>query len=105
MPSLSTWFLLIIPGVILLHLVVSPYTKVEESFNVQAIHDILKNGVPFASSALKFKALFDHMTFPGAVPRTFIGALVVAGLSKPLIWIGNVHGLAAQTTGKPRPQL
>jgi alpha-1,6-mannosyltransferase len=28
---------------------------------------------------------YDHFSFPGAVPRTFIGALALAGISKPII--------------------
>ena len=75
--------LFIFPSLVLLHLWVSPFTKVEESFNIQATHDILKYGIPTVAPELKFKALYDHMSFPGAVPRTFIGALVLSGLSKP----------------------
>ena len=37
------------------------------------------------------------MTYPGAVPRTFIGSLVVSGLAKPEIWFGDLVGKAAQT--------
>ena len=83
--KLEPWQLsvFIFPSLVLLHLWVSPYTKVEESFNIQATHDILKYGIPTGAPELKFKALYDHMSFPGAVPRTFIGALVLSGLSKP----------------------
>lgn len=78
--------LLSIPLLILLHLLISPYTKVEESFNIQAVHDILTFGIPTHNVDSTLKAQYDHMTFPGAVPRTFIGALVLAGLSKPVLW-------------------
>ncbi|KAF7503826.1 hypothetical protein GJ744_003216 [Endocarpon pusillum] len=88
MIKLSGWqpVLLILPAVILLHLYVAPYTKVEESFNIQATHDILTHGIPRSNVSEEFKRRYDHMTFPGAVPRTFIGALVLAGLSTPVLW-------------------
>jgi hypothetical protein len=70
-------------ALILLHLWIAPYTKVEESFNIQAVHDILKFGIPTENAELRFRAQYDHMTFPGAVPRTFLGALVLSGIVKP----------------------
>ena len=78
----------LIPLVILVHLLVAPYSKVEESFNLQAIHDILRYGVPYPWSpeaAAVLKAEYDHFNFPGAVPRSFVGAVVIAGLSEPFI--------------------
>lgn len=34
---------------------------------------------------------YDHFSFPGSVPRTFVGALLLAGVSKPLIWFSGVN--------------
>ncbi|EGC41362.1 alpha-1,6 mannosyltransferase [Histoplasma capsulatum var. duboisii H88] len=90
MPRLTDWFLLsLIPGLILLHLYVSPYTKVEESFNIQAIHDISTYGIPTKNAKNRFRTQYDHFSFPGAVPRTFVGALIVAGIAKPFMWINS----------------
>ena len=94
---------LIFPALILLHLYISPYTKVEESFNIQATHDILKYGVPTSNVYLKLKAQYDHMTFSGAVPRTFIGALVLAAVAHPFVWLGNLDGEQQQMLGKEMP--
>jgi len=76
---------LLIPTVILTHLVYAPYTKVEESFNIQAIHDILTHGIPLRDVANRLESDYDHMTFAGAVPRTFVGALAVSGIAKPFV--------------------
>ncbi|KAF4634372.1 hypothetical protein G7Y89_g3738 [Cudoniella acicularis] len=74
----------LLPTFILLHLIVAPYTKVEESFNIQATHDIAIYGFPTKDVYDRFQAYYDHFTFPGAVPRTFVGALALAGLSRPI---------------------
>jgi len=89
----------LIPTVILIHLFWAPFTKVEESFNIQAIHDILTYGIPTKDVNLRLAEEYDHVTFTGSVPRTFVGALVLAGLSKP--WLGWLRtALQAQLSGK-----
>lgn len=65
-------------GLILAHLLYSPYTKVEESFNIQAVHDILNYGV-YPEDVLQS---YDHVKFPGVVPRTFVGSVCIAGVVK-----------------------
>ncbi|KAL2175976.1 glycosyltransferase family 22 protein [Thermothelomyces heterothallicus CBS 202.75] len=75
----------LIPGLILLHLVVAPYTKVEESFNIQAAHDVLVYGTPTSDVYQRLSRTYDHFTFPGAVPRTFVGPVLLAGLAQPII--------------------
>lgn len=73
-----------------MHLYLAPYTKVEESFNIQAIHDTLIHGIPTRNAAAFFKSHYDHFTFPGPVPRTFVGAVVMSGLTRPLQIVLNL---------------
>jgi alpha-1,6-mannosyltransferase len=41
----------------------------------------------------RLRAAYDHFEFPGAVPRTFIGAVVLAGVSRPVVsLVGWQHG-------------
>ncbi|KAF4453401.1 hypothetical protein F53441_3933 [Fusarium austroafricanum] len=79
---LLTCLLITIP---LAHLLISPYTKVEESFNIQAAHDILLYGTPTKDVYDRLSHTYDHFTFPGAVPRTFLGAVLLSGLGQPII--------------------
>ncbi|KAM3077051.1 Dol-P-Man:Man(7)GlcNAc(2)-PP-Dol alpha-1,6-mannosyltransferase [Clarireedia jacksonii] len=75
----------LLPALIIFHLLLAPYTKVEESFNIQATHDILTYGLPTQNISQTLASSYDHSTFPGAVPRTFVGALSLAAVSKPLL--------------------
>ncbi|KAK2459898.1 hypothetical protein APHAL10511_008098 [Amanita phalloides] len=70
-----------------IHVLLAPYTKVEESFNLHATHDVLMYGL--RPSVLP---KYDHFAFPGAVPRTFVGNVLLAWISTPLIILWNTLG-------------
>ncbi|OBZ66289.1 putative Dol-P-Man:Man(7)GlcNAc(2)-PP-Dol alpha-1,6-mannosyltransferase [Grifola frondosa] len=67
------------------HVSLAPYTKVEESFNLHAVHDLLMYGLD--PNALEN---YDHFIFPGAVPRTFVGSIALASLSYPIIQVASL---------------
>ena len=66
----------------IIQVVLCPFTKVEESFNTQASHDILMHGQRLNK--------YDHVDYPGVVPRTFIGALFLSCVCYPFYLIGNL---------------
>ncbi|KAJ3084996.1 dolichyl-P-Man:Man(7)GlcNAc(2)-PP-dolichol alpha-1,6-mannosyltransferase [Quaeritorhiza haematococci] len=64
-------------GLIWTYIILCPYTKVEESFNLQATHDLLIH-TPFNLTE------YDHFQFPGVVPRTFTGPSLLWLFTLPL---------------------
>ncbi|EGF79315.1 hypothetical protein BATDEDRAFT_89648 [Batrachochytrium dendrobatidis JAM81] len=70
----AVWFAAFLLSM-LFHLETAPYSKVEESFHTQAVHDLIFYG-PHQL------AKFDHKLFPGPVKRTFIGSV--------LLWIATL---------------
>ncbi|OWZ30790.1 alpha-1,6-mannosyltransferase [Cryptococcus neoformans AD2-60a] len=69
------------------HVFLSPYTKVEESFTLHAVHDVLAFG--FNPHNLQ---LWDHVTFPGAVPRSFIPPTLLGILVYPFSVVSVASG-------------
>ena len=69
------WSFGLLTAIVLWFELQAPSTKVEESFNMQAIHDLL-----YENSTEHF----DHHSYPGVVPRTFFGALLLAGAVAPV---------------------
>ena len=81
-----------IPTLVLVHLLITPYTKIEESFNLEATHDLLRYGFPSKNISANLAATYDHVSYPGPVPRTFVGSVFLASVSKPIIsLIGFQH--------------
>jgi alpha-1,6-mannosyltransferase len=100
-PSLVPLSMLALCLVSLAYLVLCPYTKVEESFGMQATHDLYYFGCRpairhflvqqlqmegaldgFESFSEKEDLPYDHLHYPGVVPRTFLGAAVMAAGAK-----------------------
>ncbi|EPY49400.1 hypothetical protein SPOG_04250 [Schizosaccharomyces cryophilus OY26] len=67
---LANGLLLLLVG---FYVYMTPYTKVEESFSMQAIHDIQTYKLDLSK--------YDHQKFPGSVKRSFIPSLIIALVS------------------------
>ena len=90
---------LLVPLLVLLHLSVAPYTKIEESFTIQATYDLLTYGLPFRNASTVL-AQYDHVKYPELhpVPRTFVAPLALAGAAWPFASL--VEGIDRQILGQ-----
>lgn len=73
-----TLLLVLLPTLILFHLFAAPYTKIEEAFHIQATHDILRYGLCTTPATTQF----HHFTNLEPVPRTAVGAAILASVSQ-----------------------
>lgn len=78
-----------------LQLILHPFTKVEESFNLHGIYDYL-----FQSSWSTWAHEGDHLTFTGPIPRTFLGSIIIGLISSPLISILKTLGVLKSKYGQ-----
>jgi alpha-1,6-mannosyltransferase len=69
----------------IIHVIAAPYTKVEETFQVNNIRDHLHLGIIDIST-------YDFIEFPGVVFRTFISSLMVAAVAWPFKPILSIMG-------------
>jgi hypothetical protein len=67
-----------------IHVVVAPYTKVEEIFQVNNIYDHL-----YLMDDVKN---YDFVEFPGVVYRTFISSLMIAAIDFPFKYLMKPFG-------------
>lgn len=58
---------------------------------MQATHDILVYGMPTRDVPQRLAAAYDHFDFPGAVPRTFVGSVLLAGTSQSFVASFGFH--------------
>lgn len=72
------------------HLMVAPYTKVEESFTMQAAHDVMVYGV-YPEKVVQQN--YDHVNFPGVVPRSFVGSLFLGYIAKGIVSLLALLGI------------
>lgn len=85
---------LLLAAIAIFHVFLCPFTKVEESFSLQASHDILYNGI-FSLEE------YDHHLFPGVVPRSFLGPAVVSAFSAPIVAVYNATGTSNDSGQEP----
>lgn len=77
--SLFDFYDLILYGVIVGHVLINPFTKVEETLHTNGMYDHLYLMTDIQN--------YDHQEFPGVVTRSFICSIIVSATAYPFNFI------------------
>lgn len=103
--SATAWRWALVGAVILLFTVTigqviwTPYTKIEENFLMDLLHDLIAFGVP---QTVNDRQRFNYVQFPDPVPHSFVGVRSLATATSFLASFATKMGLLRSSSDVQR---